>query len=64
MPNIDRLAEGYYSQYDPQYQDDDRVICEKCGDSVDIDDAEEIDGYWYCKDCIELYEIKPEEEED
>lgn len=66
MPyNFDALAEGYYSKYDPQFSDDDdRVICEKCGDSVDVYDAEEIDGHWYCRECIEQYDIRPEEDEE
>ncbi len=65
MPiDFDRLADSYYASRDPQFQDDERIYCEKCGDYVDIYDAEEIDGHWFCHECIEQYDIRPEEDED
>ena len=30
-----------------------RYICENCGCVIDEDDAIEIDGYYYCRDCVE-----------
>lgn len=62
--NFDALADAYYADFDPQFSDDEKVYCEKCGDLVDIYDAEEINGHWYCLECIEQYDIRPEEEDE
>lgn len=35
--------------------------CEKCGSCLEIDELEEIDGDWYCTDCVP--EIEDESEE-
>ena len=29
-----------------------KVICTKCGESIDLNDAIEINGEYYCKDCV------------
>lgn len=36
--------------------DEDRYVCEDCGDRLDEDDVYWVDGYAYCRDCVSYCE--------